>query len=185
MIRRFAILSESKSEVYSDSLREVVKIAKFKQLNRDLNNVLISLISNQQLCKLLKYNSNNPLEQPDIKDTSELIQLETGHVFPIPKIPSTNTEKKSYLTITHDSFRLASNSAIKEWLLKFDLIIHNDLWVIDGMLRPFSILHEIDEMFNGQRIVGIKKAVLDSCVFVRYGEQFSGYQVRYQVASVN
>jgi hypothetical protein len=158
---------------------------RFKQLNQNVNNVISSLIQNQDLCKFLYYDTNNPLVEANIVDTSKLI---FDKIYPIPKLPNTETEAGSFLNVFFDAFKIPqSNSGTKESVILFNIICHIDLWRMKGtgMLRPYSILHEIDEMFNNQKIIGIKKLQFDKGRFLYVNDKFSGYQASYLVTSVN
>ncbi|MOA66842.1 hypothetical protein D3C78_1937470 [compost metagenome] len=54
-----------------------------------------------------------------------------------------------------------------------------------GMLRPYSIMSEIDNIFNNERVVGIKKVQFDRIKFIYINENYSGYEARYSIVSVN
>ncbi|MFB5759102.1 hypothetical protein [Paenibacillus medicaginis] len=158
-------------------------MAKFEQLNDYVFNTLQALIGNQNLCKLLKYNNTDPLSQPDIEDASVLIM---DKIYPMPNIPGTQAEESSLLNIIFDNFKLSSdNKGTKDGTLVINIIVHNNLWLMNGRLRPFSILAELDKTFNDKRIVGIKKMQFDRGRYYFINEKFSGYQVIYQVVSTN
>lgn len=67
------------------------------------------------------------------------------------------------MSVFFDNIKLPSdNKGTKETSLVFNVIVHKNLWRMSGtgMLRPYSILHEVDEICNDQRIAGIKKFLL-------------------------
>jgi len=141
----------------------------------------LTVLQNQNLCKLINYNTSNPLNEPDLDDPSSLLFQK---IYPLPKLPDTDTEKCSFLNIFFDDFRLP-NLGVKEGYINFDVICHIDLWRIDGMIRPFSILHEIDEMFNYERIAGIRKLLFDRVKYLYVNEKYTGYRASYKITSGN
>lgn len=160
-------------------------MANFELINQNINSVLMALISNQNLCKLLHYPVDNPYGEPDIEDTAALL---FDRIHPLLKVPDVQTVAGSFLNVYFDKYKVSSgNSGVKEGVLIFNVIVHNEKWRMagTGMLRPYSILHEIDELFNNQRVVGIKKAQFDQLRSLNVNTSFSGYQVSYQVVSGN
>ncbi len=153
-------------------------------MNKYINETVLKLIANQNLCKLLKFNSNNPYAEIDIMDTGELIY---SKIFPYSHVPETDKEVGSYLCIILDRFRLTSNQAIKSGQLNIDIIVHNDLWRMNGTgeMRPYAIMHEVDEALNGKIRVGIKDLTFSDCRHVRYNQSYSGFQLTYSIQSVN
>lgn len=160
-----------------------MSLARFKNLNKNIFDILISVIGNQDLCKLLCLPT--PFNQPDIEDTSDLLFKK---IFPIPRIPDIDETASNYLNVYFSDFQLSSgNVGIKSGLLSFEVICHVDLWRIEGheALRPLSILHEIDEMVNDQRIAGVKKASFYKCSPLFANNNYIGYRVSYEIASGN
>jgi hypothetical protein len=161
-------------------------MARFEQMNEDMNQVLQTIISSQQVCKLLAYSSANPLGEPDVADPSRLIDMDSAEcrIYRVPTIPAADSPPGAYITVVPDWFKLAEGSAgVKEWILKLRIIVHRDLWQIGDKLRPFSLLHEIDRLFGEQTIVGIRKLRLRRCAFVNYNETHSGYLLSYTAVS--
>lgn len=158
-------------------------MSQFQKLNDNINEILLSVIKNQELCKLIIL--SEPLNQPDIEDTSSLI---FKNIFPLPKIPNLADSVTTYLSIYFTDFHLSrSNTGIKSGSITFDVICHIDHWNIEGtgMLRPLSILHEIDTMINHKRIIGLKKAEFNKCSPLLPDTSFAGFRVNYNIASGN
>ncbi|MGG1663091.1 hypothetical protein [Brevibacillus sp. NRS-1366] len=157
-------------------------MANFEFLSENLNNVLLELMDSQELCKLLQYPSYDPLSEPDIEDTSELL---FNKIHPYPRVPDVIATATSNLNVIFDSFTLGDVNNIKEGLLKFTILVHNDLWRTNGALRPFLIMSKIDNIFNEKRIVGLKKLKFERANFIWANENFSGYQVSYKMVNAN
>lgn len=158
-------------------------MSKFKELNKNINDTLSQVISSQNLCKLIEYDTYNPLSESDIADTSTLL---FNKIFPFPKIPDIQDEENTSLCVLFDNFSTDKrNFMIKEGVLTLLIISHNNLWKINGGIRPFSIMHELDELFVGKRIVGIKELQFLGGRYISFNDKFSGYEIKYRLHSVN
>jgi hypothetical protein len=134
-------------------------------------NVLNKLITNQKLCKLLYYNSYDPLSEIDIVDTKVLLKK---NIVPKPFISSIISQPASILTVYFDNFRFKSN-AYQDGMIVFNVICHETLWEIKGGLRPYSIIDELENIFCNQRADGIGRTQLDSIKQVWVNDEYKGY----------
>lgn len=158
-------------------------MARFKELNQNLEKILIQLAENQNLCKLLTVNTKTPLESPDIPDTYDLI---FKNIYPMPKIPDTQENESSFVTVWFDDFnRKPKSVSFKNNIITFCILCHINLWRLEGELRPYAILHEIDEMFNQKRGMGIGELQIESGRFLWVNNFYSGYQVQYRMHDWN
>lgn len=158
------------------------EMSHFEYLNKNMDSVLKCLINSQPLCKLLYYDSFNPLSESDIPDTKKLL---FHNIFPFPKVPETTDNAITYLNVTFDKFTLGDTKAVKGGLVIFTVITHSDLWQIKGGLRPFSILSEIDSLFNDKRVIGLKKNQFVDINLIWANDNFSGYEARYRIVNEN
>jgi hypothetical protein len=74
-----------------------------------------------------------------------------------PKIWDEDTEKVSYIVALFNTFTTnIINTDYKVDTISFDIACPYDEWVLNGKsLRPYLIMQEIDEMFNGAQMSGI------------------------------
>ena len=85
-----------------------------------------------------------------------------------------------------DNFQLGKdNPAFKNNQLTFIVICHNSLWRIDGMLRPFAIMKEIDTLFNSTNGVGVGKMKFTAGSLLYANANYSGYRISYQIYDFN
>jgi hypothetical protein len=168
-------------------------MAFFEECDDILNNVIgEKILRNQDLCKLLYYYSDtkdynfDPLSQPDIEDTSELLMQ---YIFPMPKSPDMESEQKGYLTVVltgGDRYSGEVNTGYRRINLVFDIIIHLNQWIIQDSYRVYRIASELDKMFNNQLtdlpIIG--KPFYSGFKVKDYNNSFYGLQLVY-VLSVN
>lgn len=160
-------------------------MGKFIELNDNINKVLMKLLSSQDLCKYLYYNSSNPLSESDITDVTDLLYTK---IFPYPTPTSVfkNSDGEptasSIINVFFDDYTLSEvNNKFKSGVLVFRVLVHMSLWKLDtSKLRPYCILNLIDEMFNEGRVIGLGKGEFESCRIIWEDENYSGYALVYK-----
>lgn len=143
----------------------------------------MTLISSQNLCKYLYYNEDDPLSQPTIDDISILL---FNNLYITPVVPTITDVAKSLITIVLDDFRL-ENIVLKNSKIVFNVLIHLDLWTMSGTgkLRPYSIMSEIDKLFNNQNLLGIGNLEFVNAKWIAANEKWHGYQISYKNRTLN
>lgn len=152
----------------------------FSFLANDLELVVERLFSDQQLLKLLFHTTNDSLSKPDIIDAKDLqtISEECIKISPNIQIPPS---KRSMIMVTVDSIIPSDNPKFVSYNLIFDVLCPVELWMMDDyMLRPFKIMHEIDQLFNNQKLTGIGTVQFMGAGLMPLGD-YSGYQMIYSV----
>ena len=135
---------------------------RFEVMGNNTFRIASKLMTNQRLCRLLKYQTRNPFKevdpttqkaQPDV-DGSELIHKQ---ILIVPKVFDDSTAKMSYVIAVFDGFVVNQlNPEFKISTVRFDIACPYDEWVLNGQsLRPYLIMQEIDEMFNESAMSGI------------------------------
>lgn len=153
-------------------------MANFKELNTNINKVILKLTESQDLCKLLYYQSDDPIHELDLTDTYKVLFMK--NIFPFPKNPSTFTEPTSFLTILFDDIQIGTkNTGFKNSILTLNVICHTDKWKIEGALRPYSIMNKIDEILNNQRVIGIGNVQFKQCKSISVNNEYHGYRMEY------
>ena len=119
------------------------------------------LMSNQRLCRLLKYPCREPFDG--------------------------STEKMSYIVTVFDDFSiLASNNEFKVSTVRFDIACPYDEWVLnDTSLRPYLIMQEIDNMFNQSKMQGIGNLNFWRADALTLSPWLGGYSMRYKINEFN
>jgi len=148
------------------------------------------LISNQRICRLLKYPSKNPFKeeengkpQPDVDG----IDLMHRQILIVPKIYDDDTEKMSYITAIFDDYTVNQlNPEFKISTLRFDIACPYDEWVLnDRSLRPYLIMEEIDKMFNKTQLKGIGRVQFHRADNLTLSPWIGGYSMRYKINEFN
>lgn len=124
----------------------------FSELTNYKNNILLKLVSNENLIKALYNTDKNFLDQslPINFDPTSLIY---DSIFPYPYIPNIIDSPKTFITMNFDNFRYINN-VFKSGILNFNILTHYFLMPTDYGLRTDYILKEIDLLFNKQYDVG-------------------------------
>ena len=142
------------------------------------------LMSNQRLCRLLKYNVRNPFS-PDLEDVNgdDLIHKQ---ILIIPKTYDDSREQMSYVTALFSNFTVNTNQEFKNATLRFDIACPYTEWVLDDQsLRPYLIMEEIDKMFNKGRLAGIGKLQFVRAAELTLTPWIGGYCMWYTINEFN
>ena len=157
---------------------------KFTELGTNIIYVLNEILDSENLIKLIKHDVYDPLSQPIEATPASLI---FNRIYPIPKIPDAQEQKKTILTATFSNAILSNNIKIKDYKLIFCIISHIDLWRVKDNLRPYLIAQEIDQIFNEKRgtQLSLGKVMFDSFIYRQWNEIFCGYHLSYDISSLN
>lgn len=149
-------------------------------------NMANKLMQNQQLCRLLKYQVRDPFDTEKYENVDGVLLL-NKQIMITPKIWDESTEKTSYVIVLFNSFITnLMNPDFKINTIGIDVACPYDEWVLNGhSLRPYLIMEEIDNMFNGAEMAGI-----GTLEFVRadrnvFTPQIGGYTMQYKINEFN
>ena len=149
-------------------------------------NMANKLMQNQQLCRLLKYQVRDPFDTEKYDNVDGVLLL-NKQIMITPKIWDESTEKTSYVIVLFNSFVTnLINPDFKVDTIGIDVACPYDEWVLNGSsLRPYLMMEEIDNMFNGAEIAGI-----GTLEFVRadrnvFTPQIGGYTMQYKINEFN
>lgn len=158
---------------------------RFAVMGENAFNVANKLMQNQRLCRLLKYQTRDPFskEYPDIDGVSLL----NKQIMIMPKIFDESTEKTSYIVAMFSNFVTNSlNPDFKLSTVRFDIACPYDEWVLnDKSLRPYLMMQEIDDMFNGAQMAGIGTLQFVRAESIVLTPQIGGYSMLYQINEFN
>ena len=167
-------------------------MSKFEFLNQNMNDIFTKIYANQNLCKLLYHDVDNPLAEANITDTTVLYtDKENQKIFPYPFTPDIADVQKTVLNVVFNKFELGDNNIyFKPSNIDFIVLSHIYLWnITDGSndikLRPFMILNELDETFGFQRTVGLGRNIFDYADIIWANTSFVGYRICYKAWDFN
>lgn len=149
-------------------------------------NIANKLMQNQKLCRLLKYQVRDPFDKEKYEDVDGITLL-NRQIMIMPKIFDDSTEKTSYIVAMFSNFVVnALNPDFKLSSIRFDIACPYDEWVLnDKSLRPYLMMQEIDDMFNGAKMSGIGTLQFVRAESIVLTPQIGGYSMIYQINEFN
>jgi hypothetical protein len=160
----------------------VSNISRLKDLSKDKMTVIERILSSQGICKALKYEQANFLDQPDIDDPSELIM---SKIYPYYRIPDAIETASTFILISFRNYGLVKNK-FKSGIINIYAITHKDLIMTDhGFLRYDYIASEIEDLMNDQRGIGIGKPQFLKMDEVFINDDYMGNFVSYKLYEWN
>lgn len=165
---------------------------RFAVMGENSFKVANKLISNKKLCRLLKYNTKDPLKEIDpitgkTQPDFDGVDLLHRQILITPKVFDDSTEKMSYVIAVFNSFIVnAVNPEFKLSSLRFDIACPYDEWILnENSLRPYLIMQEIDNMFNESKMAGIGTLQFQRATPLVLSPWIGGYSMEYQINEFN
>lgn len=163
-------------------------MSKFKELNTYVNTIAQMICNNQNLCKLLYFNTKDALGEDDLEDPAEL--LINKNILFHNSVPSENDKAKSVLSIVLNDFENDGSIYLRKNVITFNILIHNDLWLLEnGEFRVFKIMEELDTLFNkvhNQNDLSIvSKLTFRNANHLWANYKYSGYCMNYGIWNFN
>lgn len=159
---------------------------RFAVMGTNTFNIANMLMSNQRLCRLLKYQVRDPFDEEKYPDVDG-VELLNKQIMIVPKIFDDSTEKNSYIVALFSNFTTNMlNPDFKLSNVRFDIACPYDEWVLnDKSLRPYLIMQEIDNMFNQAQMAGIGTLQFVRADSLVLTPQMGGYSMLYQINEFN
>ena len=159
---------------------------RFAVMGTNTFNIANKLMSNQRLCRLLKYQVRDPFNTEKYADVDG-VSLLNKQIMIVPKIFDDSTEKTSYVVAIFSGFTVNQlNVDYKLSTVRFDVACPYDEWVLNEQsLRPYLMMQEIDNMFNGAQMAGIGTLQFVRADSIVLTPQIGGYSMLYQINEFN
>lgn len=158
---------------------------RFAVMGENLFKIANKLVNNQKLCRLLKYQDLNPLDQEAHEDVNG-VELLHKQIVLIPKYPEDGIEYSYVLAVFGDFSINPINPDFKLTQIRFDVVCPYTEWVInESSLRPYLIMEEIDKMFNQAKLSGIGNLQFINAEPLTLSPQLGGYSLHYQINEFN
>ena len=159
---------------------------RFAVMGTNTFNIANKLMQNQRLCRLLKYQVRDPFDKEKYEDVDG-VSLLNKQIMIVPKIFDDSTEKTSYVVAIFSNFITNQmNPDFKLSTVRFDVACPYDEWVLnDKSLRPYLMMQEIDDMFNGAQMAGIGTLQFVRAESIVLTPQIGGYSMLYQINEFN
>ncbi len=159
---------------------------RFAVMGTNTFNIANKLMSNQRLCRLLKYQVRDPFNKEKYPDVDGIALL-NKQIMIVPKIFDDSTEKTSYVVAIFSNFITNTlNPDFKLSTVRFDIACPYDEWVLNEQsLRPYLMMQEIDNMFNQAQMAGIGTLQFVRAESIVLTPQIGGYSMLYQINEFN
>lgn len=147
---------------------------------KDASLIMSRILSNQNILKLLTYNTRDWKSQPAVSAEKVKEMFETQQISAVPRIKVDKSEK-TYLRLIYGSMtRNSTNPEFRDNTFGIDIICHYDNWDLgDFDLRPYRIAGEIDSILDKTHLTGIGELEFVSAVPYIYDEEFAGVSLTY------
>lgn len=154
-------------------------------LNDYANTIIDIILADQDLCKYLYYDDDNPLALADISDTTVLSDKNNPdrRIFAIPFNSDVHSQQKTTLHIEIEHPDNSGNDTYyKKVNIGFILLCHYHLWELytaDGSvsLRPNLIVSKLVELFHKEKSIGVGHAHLASQKPIYLNDEVAGYKI--------
>lgn len=156
---------------------------KLDNLNTFVSNIGNHLVKNQDILKMLKYDTANALSMGDL-GIGDIVALMGRGSDP-------SKDKRIYKQPFHNEIADEMRSEIRFFIpqispnniyiagvdICFQIIVHNNLWDLnDNLERPLVVVNKLLEHFHGENVGGIGELKLMSPIkMYAYSDNFSGY----------
>ncbi len=159
---------------------------RFEVMGTNTFNIANKLMQNQRLCRLLKYQVRDPFNKEKYKDVDGT-ELLNKQIMIVPKIFDDSTEKTSYIVAIFSNFNTnLLNPDFKLSTVRFDVACPYDEWILNECsLRPYLMMQEIDNMFNGAQMAGIGTLSFVRADSIVLTPQIGGYSMLYRINEFN
>ncbi len=147
---------------------------------KDAALIMNKILSNQNVLKLLAYNTRDWKQKPDVSGEMIKEMFATKQISSVPKILVDRPEK-TYLRLIYGSvIRNATNPEYRDNTFGIDIICHYENWELgDFDMRPYRIAGEIDSMLDKTHLTGIGLLEFVSLTPYVYDEEFFGVTLTY------
>lgn len=155
------------------------KNSSFLSLEKDASLIIQKILEDNELKKLLYYNSKDCLEQPNLTQ-AESFSLIGKQVKIVPKI-TIEQEGYPYIIIGFDNFvPNGHNPQFRDNYITIDILCPFDNWDLgDFQLRPYKIAGRIDARLNNQKLTGIGVLNFISGNNLVINDELAGFSLTY------
>jgi len=155
-------------------------MARFSELSTNKTTILLKFIEDENILKCLVNNESNFLDisLPVGFDPTSLIY---SQIYPYKFIPTTETEAKTFITMSFNYKSNRQGTLFKNGSIYFYIITHNSLIRTDyGVLRYDYLVNQIDELLNSSTNIGIGQLPFYDMGDFSVNENYSGTYLAYK-----
>lgn len=160
-------------------------MAKFSY-NDYLDYFVEKVYGSQTLCKLIYYDYSNPLDYPDLANTTILHTDEDNkRILFTPFTVNVDDARMTRLSIMLSSIDVDRLDYFRDISLSCIITCHNQLWELDTdtyvKTRPLLIWDELELLFNNQYMTtGLGKKEMSTGSLIYFNDNFTGYNIQFR-----
>ena len=160
-------------------------LGNFSELSKQLQQILIKIIENENIAKLLEYKVSDrndpaydPLSQPIVDNPYKFLNTQ---VWSQTYKPPTDTQTV-YICVFFTKFRKSQkNPYFKSGRIYVNIACHRDLWTINNGIRVYEIMHEIDSILNRGDVTGsVSKDWFEGSDYMPISDLYNSMSLEYQ-----
>ena len=158
-------------------------MANFSEITKYKNNIISAIIGDDLAVRCIANGECDFLAKPYVGDPAELVYK---NIFPWRKLPDTQLETKTYITMEFETPRVNRiNDLFKDSLIHIYLFSHFQLLRTDYGTRTDWLFNKIDELFNESENFGIGKLQLYANRPIDPSYNHQGYMLTYKAVDAN
>ena len=129
-----------------------LSIGRFSKKGRQLQDILITLVNDKDFVKLVASSKYDPLNDSDIGDDFDNMGLIGTKIYSQVYEPPVDTAVVN-VNVYYKQARITSgNPFYKNSDIVVAIVIHRDLWEMEGGLRAFEIADRVDLLLNRKAV---------------------------------
>lgn len=149
-----------------------------------LQEIVVRLMANNNLCKLLYYTDRNPLSHEDLTDKQKKELIYGKLIKVVPKVGAKTFDTSVVVIRVSNGSENPSNNQFKDLDIYIESFVPLTQWIInDENLRPFMIMGEIQKSLNGKRMNQIGKLVELGFELQVLTEEVSCYEQEFMITT--
>lgn len=161
-----------------------VKVDPFIETGLAISKIAFKLSENQDLNRLLKDTSENPLseEKSDI-DLSEKDFIH-GNIRTVPNVRYSDVEE-GVIVVTPQYGSVGENSDFALVGIDVDIFLTSDMWGINSLIqRPYEIMSRVFKDLNKSRVTGIGLLLFDTFTLEIFDNEVTLHTMKFMVNTV-
>ena len=128
------------------------------ELGENLQKIVRRLLANDDLVKLLYYESDDPISESALSAEAKSNEVNEKLIKTIPRVGAKDTAKSVIVVYVQRAGKLTSNKEFRNVKILVDVIVPLTQWYIrDANFRPFAILGQIQSSLDEKTINGLGK----------------------------
>lgn len=128
------------------------------ELGENLQKIVRRLLANDELVKLLYYEMDDPVSQPNLNTEEKNKEVFEKLIKTVPRVGTKDTAKSVIVVYVQKAGKLSGNKEFRNVRILVDVIVPLTQWYIrDTNFRPFAILGQIQSSLDEKTVNGLGK----------------------------